>query len=117
MLMFYGHRAKKEEGRKEFEKAEKAMINMKNLGRNLLGVDYDLAGINCFLGRKEKALEYLRSYSPRPWPAGLSYFIDVDPLFNNLRSDPEFQKIVADAKEKTAKIRERIRQLEKESMN
>jgi hypothetical protein len=41
----------------------------------------------------------------------------VDPLFNNLRSDPEFQKIVADAKEKTAKIRERIRQLEKESMN
>ncbi len=108
---------KKEEGLKEFEKAEKAMLNMKKLGRNLWGVDYDLAGINCFLGRREKALEYLRGYSVHTWPVGLPNYIDFDPLFNNLRNDPEFQKIVADAKEKTARIREKIRQLEKESMN
>jgi len=105
---------KKEEGLKEFEKAEKEMLNMKKLGRNVLGLYYDLACIYSFLGKKEKALEYLRSYSDHPWPWGLPYFIDVDPLFNNIRSDPEFQKIVADAKEKTVRIRERIRELEKE---
>jgi TolB-like protein/class 3 adenylate cyclase len=107
----------KEAGIKEFEKAQKAMLNTKNFGRNFWAIDYDLAGVFCFLGHKEKAMEYLRSYSAHTWHVGLPYYIDKDPLFNNLRNDPEFQKIVADAKEKVAKIRERIKQLDKEQLN
>lgn len=57
---------------------------------------YDLAGIYAFRGEKEKALEMLRMFDRCP-VMPLSMVDDIkkyNPLFNSIRYDPEFQKIV-----------------------
>jgi tetratricopeptide (TPR) repeat protein len=52
---------------------------------------YDLAKVYSFLGEKEKALDHLSRWKPL-W--GLYYYIERDPLFENIRNEPEFKRQV-----------------------
>ena len=71
------------------------------------------AGIFSFLGEKEKAYEYLEKFEQSlSWPWGSVYYIQVDPLFDNIRDDEEFKFILNRALEEKARIREEIAQLE-----
>ena len=73
---------------------------------------YDLAGVYLFLGDKDKAYENLRLYSkktqiPSKWDVTQ---ILVDPLFDSIRDEPEFQQIVRDVEAKYQAEHERVRQ-------
>jgi TolB-like protein/Tfp pilus assembly protein PilF len=83
-----------------------------------LNAYYDLAGICAFQGEKEKAYENLHileqmNVFPKWWIS----LIETDPLFNNIRNEPEFQKIVSDLEVKYQAEHERVRKwLEEQGM-
>lgn len=72
---------------------------------------YDLAATYAFLGEKDRAYDYLGIYSNFPiidsW--GVNY-LRHDPLFDNIRDEPEFKQIVRDVEAKFQAEHERIRQ-------
>jgi TolB-like protein len=102
---------RREDAMKEFKKAEEYLLKSLELGRSRFANYYDLAGIQCFLGNTDKALEYLHEYDGKDWPGSLTYFVEVDPMFDNLRSNPEFVQMVKSAQERKAEIRARIKSL------
>jgi hypothetical protein len=54
---------------------------------------YDVAGVYATLGDTQKALALLLDKQcPLPW--GLDYYIQIDPMFQNLWGNAEFQAIV-----------------------
>lgn len=65
---------------------------------------YDLAGVYAFMGNKIKAYENLKIFNQvkrsSHWMAG---YIKTDPMFDSIRPEPEFQKIINDVDAK-AKI-------------
>ena len=76
-----------------------------------LNTYYDLAATYAFIGEKEKALEYLRTYSSRPvMNSTMMFFLKFDPLLNPIRDNPEFQSIVHDVEAKYQAEHERVRQ-------
>ena len=79
---------------------------------------YDLAGIYAFLGEKKKAYHYLDEVSKRvffhSWMIAL---IKADPLFEKIRKEDRFRKIVLQMEQKSNAERNRvIKWLEKEGM-
>jgi TolB-like protein len=77
---------------------------------------YDLAGIYAFKGDKIKAYENLKSYNSRPgiYFLWIVRFIKTDPLFDNIRNEPEFQNIVKDMDAKYQAEHERVKKWLKE---
>jgi len=72
---------------------------------------YALAAIYTFLGDKNKAYENLRLFNHRQrMPIYMTTLIKVDPLFDNIRDEPEFQQIVQDIAAKYQAEHERVRQ-------
>jgi TolB-like protein len=70
---------------------------------------YDLAGVYAFRGEKEKALENLRQFNQRKIMHGwMVWLIKNDPLFDSIRDEPEFQKIVSDMESKYQAEHERV---------
>ena len=57
---------------------------------NIEDPNYDLAKVYSFLGEKQKALNYLRKWKP-DW--GLHAWVEKDPLFENIKNDPEFKQL------------------------
>jgi len=80
---------------------------------------YDLAGVYAFRGEKVKALEILRMFDRCP-VMPLSVVDDIkkyNPLFNSIRDDPEFQKIIRSWEAKYLAEHERVRKsIEKHGM-
>ena len=80
---------------------------------------YDLAGVYAFMGEKEKAYEILRIITRYPI-IPLSMVDDIkkyNPLYNSIRNEPEFQKIVKDMEAKYQAEHERVRKwLEENNM-
>jgi tetratricopeptide (TPR) repeat protein len=71
---------------------------------------YDLAGVYAFMGNKEKAYENLRIFNQRQIiPLWMLTLIKDDPLFNDIKSEPEFQQIVRDVEAKYQAEHERVR--------
>jgi TolB-like protein/Tfp pilus assembly protein PilF len=72
---------------------------------------YDLAGVYAFMGEKEKAFENLRIFARKSiFPLLTVDFIKkYDPLFNSIRNETEFQKIVKDMETKYQAEHERVR--------
>jgi len=71
---------------------------------------YDRAGIYAFRAERDKAFEDLRIFNQiARIPAWLSVLIKVDPLFDNIRDEPEFQQIVRDVEAKYQAEHERVR--------
>ena len=105
---------KKEEARKLFYKHIEACENSIRSG-GLYGKSlaaYDLAGIYAFFGEKKEAYNWLRKYEKDGFIWGYHQYILIDPLFENLRGDPEFKAIVKKAQEKKAAIRARMQEME-----
>jgi tetratricopeptide (TPR) repeat protein len=79
---------------------------------------YDLAATYAFLGNKEKAYQYLDEFNksgecPLIWVS----LIKHDPLFNSIRNEEQFQKIIQDLVAKNQAEHERVRKwLEENNM-
>ena len=71
---------------------------------------YDLAAIYAVRGEREKAYENLRIFNQREI-LGLYMVSKIknDPLFDNIRDEPEFQQIVRDVEAKYQAEHERVR--------
>ncbi len=85
-------------------------------GKNYGSSNYRLSQIHAFLNQKEKALKYLREYEELESAFRFYDYILIDPLFENLRADPEFLKIVNKAQKEKAEIKEQIEQLRQEGL-
>jgi tetratricopeptide (TPR) repeat protein len=74
---------------------------------------YDLAEIYAFMGDKETALNYFRYCTQmkniKNCQLWMLTHIKYDPLFNNIRDVPEFQKIVKEAEAKYNAEHEKVR--------
>ena len=72
---------------------------------------FDLSRIYSFKNDKKTSLKYLREYEKYGITFGLLDYIFIDPLFENLRDDPDFIEIVNRVLEEKAKSRDEIRNL------
>ena len=70
---------------------------------------YRRAAVYAFLDRREEAIEALQEHS-----LGNADFFLIDPMFENLWEEEEFQNLVAKAQAEMAEIRDEIRQMEAE---
>ena len=79
---------------------------------------YDRAAVYAFRGEKEKAYEDLQIFNQRiRMPSWMVAMIKVDPLFDSIRNEPEFQQIVRDVEAKYQAEHERVKKwLEKQGM-
>jgi len=90
-----------------------------NSFRKISGVYYSLAGIYAFLGNREEAFKWLRKQEEVGFVIDDSIigsytyddFILYDPLFDNIRDEEEFKKIVEQAQAKKAQIRAEVREI------
>lgn len=107
-------KGEKEEARKQFELSSQYHERSILMGR-VMGSggssQYELAGNNAFLGNKEKAYEWLEEFNTTGWKWGSIHFIQVDPLFDNLREDERFQKMINAALAEKAKIRKELKEI------
>jgi len=72
---------------------------------------YDKAAICTFMGERQKALENLKLFNRQKVILSSWYqLIKVDPLFDSIRDEPEFQQIVRDMEAKCEAEYERVRQ-------
>ncbi len=76
---------------------------------------YDLAGVYAFLGEKEKAYKIIHAVVDQ-LNNGLLWYIQHDPLFENLWNDQEFKDIIKQQQAKYAKVRTELDQLRKEGV-
>jgi len=63
---------------------------------------YDLAAVNAFLGNKEEAYAWLDSTYNKGF--GSVWLLKNDPLFNNIRQERNFQRIIRQLQDKSDKI-------------
>jgi TolB-like protein len=93
-------------------------IKLKRPRSKRLYIYYDLAGIYAFRGEKNKAYENLKIFNQRQkMSLSMLNLIKTDPLFNSIRNEPEFQKIVRDVEAKYQAEHERVRKwLEEQGM-
>jgi TolB-like protein/Tfp pilus assembly protein PilF len=85
-----------------------------NKGRNYSIVDrsayYDLAAVYAVLEEKGKAYENLRAFAQAPvCQSAILVMIKEDWLFDNIRNEPEFQRIVKELESKYQAEHERVR--------
>ena len=96
----------KQEAEYYFEAGLKLLTQMLELGHHQfqeLHTFYNLAAIYAFQGDKDKAFENLRLVNQRQrMPLWMIKDINNDPLFDNIRDEPEFQQIVKDVESKTS---------------
>jgi TolB-like protein len=108
----------KKEAEYWFNEQKKLSLESIKLGRSyttsvIFGSNgyYDLAGVYAFTGEKEKAYEILRTIERFPvFP--LTIVDDIkkyNPLFNGIRNEPEFQRIVKTIESKYQAEHERVK--------
>ena len=78
------------------------------------GAFYDLAGIYSFLGRKEESYNILHRMEKERFRGAFVWFIQVDPLFERLWKDEEFEAIIKRQENHYTKVRAEIESVEKE---
>ena len=101
----------KTEANFHFDKMIEYINNLTDVGRKWYGANYNLAGVYAFRGEKDRAYENLRLFNeleriPLWW---LDLF-RIDPLFDSLRDEPEFQQILRDNEAKYQAEHERVSQ-------
>jgi hypothetical protein len=79
---------------------------------------YDLAATYAFLGNKGNAYKYLDEFSKKnSFPLWCLLYMKYDPLFDKIRTEDRFQKILQDMETKYQAEHERVRKwLEKQGM-
>jgi tetratricopeptide (TPR) repeat protein len=91
------------------------------LGRDIASrkvAHYDLAGVYAFLGDKEKAYQYLDEFDKKDrFSLWWVVFARYDPLFDSIREEESFQKILQNMESKYQAEHERVRKwLEENNM-
>ena len=74
-------------------------------GKTRFGLEYDLAGAYAFLGDKEKAYYWLNKM---PYDLFITIFIQIDPLFDSIRNEPQFQAVIKKQQRDQEEIRKVI---------
>jgi Tetratricopeptide repeat len=107
----YWQNGYKEEAEQWFNKQKRMCKKSIKAGRFYsIDANYDLAALYTFMGEKEKAYKNLRIVSKiYVCPFWLSGLIKHDPLFNSIRNEPEFQKIISEMEAKYQAEHERVR--------
>ena len=104
---------KKEEAEKYFQKQINVCQEAIKLDKKYAldgGAYYDLAGVYAFKGDKEKAYQYLdQMVKILDNRNGFTWWLSYDPLFNSIRNEEHFQKILQNMKAKSQAERERVR--------
>jgi len=79
---------------------------------------YDLAGIYAFLGYKNKAFKYLDEFNTMDfYPSWWVIYVKYDPLFDSIRNEEKFQKILRNVEAKYQAEHDRVRKwLEEQGM-
>jgi len=79
---------------------------------------YDIAAGHAFRGERDKAYENLKIFNQKQiMPLWAVTLIKVDPLFDSIRDEPEFQQIARDIEAKYQAEHERVRKwLEEQGM-
>jgi AraC-like DNA-binding protein/TolB-like protein len=74
-------------------------------------LQYDLAAVYAFRNEKELAYEHLRSFNSNKdlIPHWFSILVKIDPLLDNLRGDPEFERFVTDVEVKHQVCHDRVK--------
>jgi TolB-like protein/class 3 adenylate cyclase len=110
-----------EKAKRMFEKFTvycKNYINGDSFYKNS-GTYYFLAGTYAFLGETEEALKWLREQEREGFTIqtrygvwfSCDYFMNYDPLFDNIRDEAEFHEILDRALTKKAKIRAEVKEI------
>ncbi len=99
-------------GRPE-EAREKIQIALNALHRATWDTDYDYAKIYAYKGQRDSAYYHLEKYVSGDIRWGLSDHIEYDPLFEEIRNEERFRKLVTQAKNKVSRKREEVQRLEK----
>jgi hypothetical protein len=101
----------KKEAKYWFNKQKKISEESIKMGRYYsIDANYDLAAVYAFMGEKEKAYENLSIVSKiHVCPLWLLVTIKDDPLFNSIRNESGFRKIVSDLEAKYTAEHERVR--------
>jgi TolB-like protein/class 3 adenylate cyclase/predicted Zn-dependent protease len=87
---------------------DKESIRLKRFWAALFLPHYDVAAVYAFKGQKEMAYKYLRQFNQRKsYPLWMVNMIKIDPLFDSMRGDKEFQQIVRNVEEKYEREKER----------
>jgi tetratricopeptide (TPR) repeat protein len=71
-----------------------------------------LSYIHAILDEKADALKYLSEAGELGFQEGFHDFIEIHPIFENLRDDPEFVAIVKRAQDEKTAVRDQIRKME-----
>ncbi|WP_372949544.1 helix-turn-helix domain-containing protein [Mariniphaga sp.] len=73
---------------------------------------YDLATVYAFRNERDSAYKYLHEFNSAEYSMAEYFgnFIKVDPLFENIRYEAEFQKIVAEVEYKNLVLKEQVKQ-------
>jgi len=71
-----------------------------------------LSRIYAFQGNRVDALKHLSEYAKIGFANGWHDYILIDPFFESLRDDPEFQSIVKQEQEEKAALRAQVREME-----
>jgi len=92
------------------DKFEIALNVLRERGHPTL--DYEYAKIYSAKGMIDSAYYHLEKAVAGPIHWGMSDFMERDPLFENIKDEPEFQRLVGIAREKVRLKREEVRKLE-----
>ena len=76
----------------------------------------DLSRIYAFKNDKEKSIRYLIEYEKVGFSHGYHDYIQIDPLFENLKDDPDFLAIVHRVQKDKAESRDKIQKLIQEGL-
>ena len=104
---------RKDEARKLFQRNLDRFQKQLEQGDESSGLLFNMAAIYAILGNKDEALKWLQ----KAVDAGYRYYryISRYPLFENIRDDERFKKIIADTKAKVAEMRRRVERIEKDN--
>ena len=73
---------------------------------------YEQARVQAVLGNREKAYEYLREFEKSEFGWGSLYWLNTDPMFENLRGEEEFQRILNNGFQLKQEIRDKLSLME-----
>jgi hypothetical protein len=79
------------------------------------GYYYDLAGSNAFLGNQQEALAWLDSAYQQGFI--MQWYLENDPLLNNIRNTTEFRSIESNLAEREQKLRNAFKKAIEENKN
>jgi eukaryotic-like serine/threonine-protein kinase len=109
----YWRAGRKDEARKLFQRNLDRLQKQLEQGDESSGIRLSMAAIYAIQRNKDEALKWLQ----KAVEAGYRRYryISRYPLFENIRDDERFKKIIADTKAKVAEMRRRVEQLEKDT--